>query len=92
MGNTSDNASAQWIAKGDGAMKNVIVNWGGFQVGRISCESGFKKHTVCLSQILDCQPLANEDQYTVSIAPEMNYAIMAALTTVFDDLRTDEGC
>jgi hypothetical protein len=75
MGNTSDNASAQWIAKGDGAMKNVIVNWGGFQVGRISCESGFKKHT-----------------YTVSIAPEMNYAIMAALTTVFDDLRTDEGC
>jgi hypothetical protein len=92
MGNNSDNASVQWIAKGDEATKNVIVNWGGFQVGRISCESGLKKHTVCHSQMVDCQLLANKDQYTVSIAPEMNYAIMAALTTVFDDLRTDEGC
>lgn len=29
--------------------------------------------------------------YSVSIAPEMNYAIMATLVTVFDDLKTDEG-
>ncbi|PMD23303.1 hypothetical protein NA56DRAFT_66745 [Hyaloscypha hepaticicola] len=75
MGNTTDNDSAQWIARGDESMENVIVNWGGFQVGCISCKSGLKKHT-----------------YTVNVAPEMNYTIMAALTTVFDDLRTDEGC
>jgi len=33
-----------------------------------------------------------QPQYSVTIAAEMNYAIMAALTTVLDDLRTDEGC
>ena len=33
-------------------MENVIVNWGGFQVGCISCKSGLKKHTVCLSHIV----------------------------------------
>jgi hypothetical protein len=49
MGDTTDNHSAQWIAKGNESMENVIVNWGGFQVGRISCKSGLKKHTVCLS-------------------------------------------
>jgi hypothetical protein len=43
---TTDNAAAQWIAKGDEAMENVVVTWGGFQVGRIFCESGHKKHTV----------------------------------------------
>jgi len=72
---TTDDAAPQWVAKGDEAMENVVVTWGGFQVGRISCESGLKKHT-----------------YTVNIAAKMNYVIMAALTTVFDDLRTDEGC
>jgi len=36
--------------------------------------------------------LLTKFQYNVTIAPEMNYAIMAALTTVLDDLRTDEGC
>ncbi|KAH8783704.1 hypothetical protein BGZ57DRAFT_925783 [Hyaloscypha finlandica] len=75
LGSTSDNAITQWVAKGDESMGNVIVTWGGFQVGRISSESGLKKH-----------------MYHVSIAPEMNYAIMAALTAVLDDLRTDEGC
>ncbi|CAL3965267.1 hypothetical protein PZA11_001940 [Diplocarpon coronariae] len=30
--------------------------------------------------------------YILTVAPEMNYCVMAALTTVFDDLRTDEGC
>ena len=92
LGTASDNASTQWVAKGDEAMENVIVTWGGFQVGRVSCESGLKKHTVCLALIATYQFFANEDQYHVSIAPEMNYAIMAALTTVLDDLRTDEGC
>jgi hypothetical protein len=42
----SDNSAAQWVANGDEAMENVVVNWGGFQVGRISCVSGIKKHTV----------------------------------------------
>jgi hypothetical protein len=92
LGSTSDNAITQWVAKGDESMGNVIVTWGGFQVGRISSESGLKKHMVCLALIAPCQLFANEDQYHVSIAPEMNYAIMAALTAVLDDLRTDEGC
>jgi hypothetical protein len=91
LGSTSDNASTQWVAKGDEAMQNMIVSWGGFEVGRISCESGLKKHTVRFPPCIPCLP-ANEDQYDVSIAPEMNYAIMAALATVLDDLRTDEGC
>lgn len=30
--------------------------------------------------------------YILNVAFEMNYCIMAALATVFDDLRTDEGC
>lgn len=68
-------SSASWIAKGDEEMENVVVRWGGFEVGRIRCESRARKHT-----------------YIVNIAPEMNYAVMAALATVFDDLRTDEGC
>jgi uncharacterized protein YxjI len=71
LGSTSENV---WVAKGDEAMENVVVTWGGFQVGRISCSSRYK-HT-----------------YAVTIAPEMNYAIMVALATVLDDLRTDEGC
>jgi len=70
----SESSTAKWIAKGDETMENVVVNWGGFCVGQISCPSKLRKHT-----------------YTVSIAPKMNYAIMAALTTVFDDLRVDEG-
>jgi hypothetical protein len=88
LGNTSDNV---WVAKGDEAMENVTVTWGGFQVGSISCKSGLKKHTV-RPRRCTLQSLANKAQYAVSIAPEMNYAIMAALTTVLDDLRTDEGC
>ena len=39
---------------------------------------------------ISCE-LKRKHSYSVSIAPEMNYAIMAALVTVFDDLRTDEG-
>ena len=31
-------------------------------------------------------------QYILNVAPEVNYCIIAALATVFDDLRTDEGC
>ena len=39
---------------------------------------------------ISCE-LKRKHSYSVSIAPEMNYAILAALVTVFDDLRTDEG-
>jgi hypothetical protein len=43
----SESSSAHWIAKGDEAMESVVVNWGGFCVGRISCPSKRRKHTVC---------------------------------------------
>lgn len=39
-------SSASWIAKGDEEMENVVVRWGGFEVGRIRCESRARKHTV----------------------------------------------
>ncbi len=61
MGNTTDNDSAQWIARGDEPMENLIVNWGGFQVGCISCKSGFTKHTVCFSSKYIVSILVNED-------------------------------
>jgi hypothetical protein len=66
-------------------------------LGRISSWSyieriGAQKAYGLSPLIAPCQLFANEDQYHVSIAPEMNYAIMAALTAVLDDLRTDEGC
>ncbi|KAL2061924.1 hypothetical protein VTL71DRAFT_7302 [Oculimacula yallundae] len=35
---------------------------------------------------------AKKHTYILNIAPVVNYCIMAALATVFDDLRTDEGC
>ncbi len=35
---------------------------------------------------------ARKHSYILNVAPEINYCIMAALTTMFDDLRTDEGC
>lgn len=75
LGGDAKNSVVQWIAKGDEDLESLLITWGGFQVGRISAEAGFKKH-----------------KYSVAIAPEMNYAIMAALVTVFDDLRTDESC
>jgi hypothetical protein len=49
----SESSTAQWIAKGDEAMENVIVNWGGFCVGRISCSSKLRKHTVCTPKPID---------------------------------------
>jgi hypothetical protein len=42
----SHNSMTQWIAKGDEDFENVVVNWGGFEVGRIRSESGARKHTV----------------------------------------------
>ncbi len=38
--------SAQWLAKGDDELENVVVNWGGFEVGRISVVPGNMRHTV----------------------------------------------
>lgn len=49
----SESSTAQWIAKGDEAMENVVVNWGGFCVGRISCPSKLRKHTVCSPKLAD---------------------------------------
>ncbi len=42
----SHNSTTQWIAKGDEDLENVVVNWGGFEVGRIRLESSARKHTV----------------------------------------------
>ncbi|KAH9207746.1 hypothetical protein DL95DRAFT_468390 [Leptodontidium sp. 2 PMI_412] len=35
---------------------------------------------------------AKKHTYILNVAPEVNYCIIAALATVFDDLRMDEGC
>jgi len=35
----------QWNVKGDEALQNVTVTWGGLDVGRISCSSKLQNHT-----------------------------------------------
>jgi hypothetical protein len=52
-------SSASWIAKGDEDMESVCVRWGGFEVGRIRCESRLKKHTVSILIILLILPHSN---------------------------------
>ncbi|CZR66781.1 uncharacterized protein PAC_16682 [Phialocephala subalpina] len=39
-----------------------------------------------------CAPRKGKHTYTVDVSAEMNYAIMAALVTVFDDWRMDHAC
>lgn len=90
-----DGIAVQWDAKGRGT-ETVVVRQAGVEVGRIRCESGHRSHSVSFSSCLNMvwvhsEVMANGKQYIVSIAKGENYAVMAALATVFDDLRTDEG-
>ncbi|KAE8452616.1 hypothetical protein EG329_013875 [Mollisiaceae sp. DMI_Dod_QoI] len=41
---------------------------------------------------IECVPRRGKHTYTVDVSPQANYAIMAALVTVFDDWRMDHAC
>jgi hypothetical protein len=67
--------SRQWIVRGDSEGRDVEVLWGGWRVGGISVEGRGR----------------GGHSYVVSVSEGMNFGIMAAVTTVFDDFRVDEG-
>ncbi|CZT43693.1 uncharacterized protein RSE6_03765 [Rhynchosporium secalis] len=84
-------ASPYWAVNiGNERATNSAAQWtargdASLEIVTVSC-GGFQVGRISL------ESKAKKHTYILNILPGANYCIMAALATVFDDLRTDEGC
>lgn len=88
--NSSFGMSPYWVVLTTGDERDSTKMWiakGDEALMKVDVTwGGFKVGSIA------CAPRKGKHTYTVNVSAEMNYAIMAALVTVFDDWRMDHAC